>query len=214
MSAPVLWGIDPEQVYRWTPSEFRQLPAGWEAREAAIRPTEEGLKDPAIVAKYESDLRDLVREFMAVPRAPKPGSPILILAPMLESVAFRLQSARTLYERNLFWARENLAADVKTVKDGPGSDQEKADKIRDLERKATEENVRRGIESYSEDLRAEVLRASVKGWENFRIPFGSNWIRAFAKNPEWLNELFMDIVSGAAFSEIEEEGFTLPRESA
>lgn len=210
MSAPVLWGIDPEQVYRWTPSEFRQLPAGWEAREAAIRPTEEGLKDPAIVAKYESDLRDLVREFMAVPRAPKPGSPILILAPMLESVAFRLQSARTLYERNLWWAKEHLAADIERVKASESTEAEKQAKITDLERKAVESNVRRGVESYSEELRAEVLRACVTGWENFRVKFGPDWMKAFARNPGWLDELFVDIVDGSAFSEIEQEGFTSP----
>lgn len=210
MSAPTLWGIDPTQVYKWTPSEFRTLKAGWKEREAAITPTEEALKDPAVAKKYAEDMQELAREFMAAPRGVKAGAPILTLAPLKERTALRLQSARALYERALWWAKEHLAEDADKIRKSSMSQVDQDAAIRELERKATMENVKRGVEAYSEDLREDVLRESVTGWENFRGEFGPSWMQSFASKPEWLNELFIDIVAGSVFTEHEQEGFTLP----
>lgn len=225
--APILWGIDPDQKYDWTPSKFRGLPAGWEGRVAAITPKEDAEADallsPEDLAAKQREtaktflaaVEDLSREFIGRPKPIKPGSPVLVLSPLSEPTAMRLQAAQTLYSRLLFFARESLTEDVKKIRDDQAkTDAQKDAEVAELERAATEKNVRRGAECYPDDLRLAVLSECVVDWKNISAkPFGKGWMRAFAAHPEWLEEAFNDILHGSAFTEIEAQGFTSPQAS-
>lgn len=69
---PALWGIDPDELYPWTPREGRVL---------------------AKAAVWEGDNLISGAEF----GGPLPGAPVVLLAPLLEKDQFRIQHARDSY---------------------------------------------------------------------------------------------------------------------
>lgn len=215
-TAPILWGIDPTVKFKWTPEEFRLPPIGWNERVTKLRPTEEALKVKEVADKYLEDLRALRREYIGVARPVKAGAPILYLKPLSERLSLRLQAASTLFERKLALARTWLDEDVKKIEDDANLSADQVEKaIREIDRAAAFDNEQRRREIFDEDLRFDVLAECVDGWENFRATWTGKWEKdAKAIPAKWKDEAFAAIRVGSVFTEDEQEGFTLPQESA
>lgn len=182
MSVPTFWGIDPKCIYRWTPSQARVL----------VRDFVEG--SPA-----SGDVHAVPTQF-AVYGKPLDGAPVLLLKPMPERLAIRVNAARGRY----FMAMTRAKAKIKGGADSDDMIAETLDKMADI---------------YPEDLQIDVLSACVTGWENLSapsgpLPFTGEWEEDARCLPgPWKAELFRDIVDGSAFEPEEVEAFTLPQES-
>lgn len=182
MSVPTFWGIDPKCIYRWTPSQARELVRDFVEGSPATE------TEPAIPTQF------------AVYGKPLPGAPVILLKPMPERLAIRVNAARSRYHVAMSRARAK-------IKGGADSDDmiaETLDKLADI---------------YPEDLQIDVLSACVIGWENLSAPSGpleftGKWESDAQCLPGlWKAELFRDIVEGSAFEPQEVEAFTLPQES-
>lgn len=214
MSAEILWGIDPTIKRAWTPIEFRTVPAGWAERVASITPKEEDFAKAETRAKFEADLKELTREFAGAPRGIKDGAPVVWLSPLPEALSQELQLAKSLYQRQLFWARENLKTDSDKITASDLPEAEKAAVIEKLEREATEANVVRGNASYPVALRSKVLAGCIVGWDRFKRPFSGKWEDDARVLPaDWKDAIFLDLVDGSAWTETEVEGFTFGQAS-
>jgi hypothetical protein len=215
-TAPILWGIDPREIFKWTPAEFRLPPVGWEARVAAIRPTIEEYKANAKARDtYEAKLADLSKEFEGATRPVKPGAPIVHLKPMSERLSLRVQAALATYERKLALAKQWLDEDAQRIEaDSELSETDRADAILALERKATIENEDRLSEIFGDDLRFLVLSECVCGWENIAVEWTGKWeVDAQALLPKWKQKIFEAIRAGSVYSKEAQQGFTLPQDS-
>lgn len=217
MSAEILWGIDPTIKRAWTPaylpngeeSGFRIPPAGWNERLKEIAPKDEDLKDPAVLEAFREGLKALSREFAGMPRGIKEGAPVVWLSPLSEQLSQELQAARSLYQRQLFWAKERLAKACAKVRASEATEEAKDAEIERLEQEATDANVLRGEQAYSPELRSKVLGACIVGFDRFKRPFSGKWIEDSKVIPaEWKAAIFLDLVDGSAWTETEVEGFT------
>ena len=214
MSAEILWGIDPTVKRAWTPIEFRTLPLGWDERIKAITPEDETLKDQAVRDKFLEDLKEVQREFAGAPRGIKDGAPVVWLLPLDESLSQELQLAKSLYQRQLYWARENMQEDIDEVDASDLPEEEKAKKRKQINREAQTANVARGNASYSPALRSKILSACIVGWDRLKAPYSGKWeVDAKAIPAEWKEAIFLDLVDGSAWTETEVEGFTFGQAS-
>jgi hypothetical protein len=210
----VLWGIDPTVKRAWTPAEFRIVPAGWAERVKSISPEDEAFKEADVREKFAEDLKEIQREFAGAPRGIKDGAPVVWLSPLPEALSQELQLAKSLYQRLLYWARENLKADCDKVQASDLPEAEKASTIERMEREATLANVARGNAAYPGALRSKVLAACIVGWDRVKLPFSGKWEEDARVLPAEAKEsIFLDLVDGSAWTETEVDGFTFGQAS-
>ena len=83
--SPDLWGIDPNEIWEWTPRTFREIVDNgeWDAKTA---------------------------EWKRLPKygKPAPGAPIFQIAPLSESLSLKLQAARSRYNIARFSAMKSV----------------------------------------------------------------------------------------------------------
>lgn len=85
MSAPDLWGIDPDCLYGWTPRSGREI------LKEAVKDEAGEIKEPAIYGKA------------------LPGAPIIWVAPLSEALANEVEVARKEYRKALARAMRMVA---------------------------------------------------------------------------------------------------------
>ena len=214
--APMLWGIDPDLIFRWAPISFREPPKGFEKDYTeAEKKDAEALKKAAATnpeaANEKKHIKAVIRKYAGQRWGIPEGAPILHLAPLSEKTAQSLHAAKALYTQMLTIAREELDANKTEIdKDKELSAEAKKVAKAALDLEARKENVKRGLDAYDSDLRSRVLSESVKGWENFRKPFSNDWSKDSLVLPMTIkDEAFDTIAEGAIFTGEEEEGFTL-----
>lgn len=205
-----LWGLDPNLLYRWSPTAFVVPPKAFDEEwEKAGKEADEA--DPPITgdAKLKKQ-RDAVKDWWGIPWDIKEGAPIIKCAPLSEQASQKLQAARAFYERMLSIAKDRLDKKIAAIKVKEGlSEDEKQDQIDALTFAAEEENVKRGISAYSPELRSEIISDCIRGWENMKAPYTGKWEEdARALLMTWKDELFRDILNGSAFLREEVESFT------
>lgn len=209
MSTEILWGIDPTIKRAWAPTEFRTSPIGWDERAKEITPPDEEFRKPEVCAKFAEDLKALRREFAGAIRGIKEGAPVVWLLPMSEGLSQELQAAKSLYQRQLFWANENLNKACEKVRVRGLPEDEQDAEIEKLEQAATNANVLRGSEIYSPVLRSKILAGCVVGFDRFKRPFSGKWEDDAKVLPaEWKEMIFLELADGSAWTETEVEGFT------
>lgn len=181
--APELWGIDPEEKWEWTPRAFREVtdPGEWSDKEA---------------------------KWVRLPKygAPKPGAPIVSVAPLSEAMALKLQAAKTKYSI----ARADAAMAV--LRGGSAE-------------KAADEAMKAAEAIYTPALMGEVLRSCIKGLSGFKVRnrkglvpavFSGDWAKdSVVIRADWQAELFNDIRTETLFeAEGQQESFTSSPDSA
>ena len=204
MTAPVLWGLDPDAVYLFTPSEFLDLPEGFnEAFEAQAQ------------AMPGATVEDIARatwdKFRDAPRTRQEGAPLFHLAPLSEKNALRLQSARESFRTIKRDAEARLKADIVRIKALDIPEDEKAERIDAAQAKRQADACTQSDAVYSPDLQFTVLQDCVKGWQNIRKPFTGKWsVDGPVLKGAWKSEIFWSIVTESAFKEEAIQGFTSP----
>ena len=201
-TAPTLYGIDPTVQYKWTPAKFRQATADklW----ARVWESIKGIKDDKereiiIQRDYVAPLRGR--------RVAAPGSPVVLVGPLSSDVSLRLELANATYRNRLDMANRETAREIEAIKAKAIPEKRKALEIKEIERRAKDENAARGFASFDSDLIQEVLADAVRGWEGFVKPFVS-WEESSKYLPaEDKCDLFWDIRSNNAWSNVEFESF-------
>lgn len=201
-TAPTLYGIDPSVTYKWTPAKFRQaaLDKLWIRVWESVKDIKDAKEREIIIQ------RDYVEPLRARRVAP-PGSPVIEVGPLSSDVALRLELANATYRNRLDMANRETASRIEAIKAKAIPEKRKAAEIDDIQRRAKDENAARGFASFDSDLIQEVLADAVRGWEGFVKPFVS-WEESNKYLPaEDKCDLFWDIRSNNAWSNVEFESF-------
>lgn len=180
---PELWGIDPEARYLWTPRAGREV-------------TETPVIIDGVQQKDSAGDPLTKREYGPA----QDGAPVFILAPLSERLALSISAAQSRYYTALERAKRSV------LRGGSAADAMDAfvEKVGDI---------------YPIELQSSVLKACVVGWRGLRsargeIAFKGDWERdAKALRPDWMAELFNDIVNDSAWSTEDQESFLSQPES-
>lgn len=207
-----LYGIDPDALYPWSPK-------------AAYRDTNEEKRD---AAKFEMALDDFLsrpeeeRKSIALdsllPEALEliDGAPVVLVAPLTEKMALRVQSARQKSQR--VYARA-----ARRVSDRLGkltAEQREGVEAEDIREEEIERATNEAAEVFSEEFEAEVLLACLRGWRNLKRPDGAEIQypeeaskRIACLPSSWRSEIVHSIVTESMWSAEAVEGFGSRQES-
>lgn len=210
MEAPVLWGYDPEAVYRFVPSEFRLRPEGMEEAFLEAAKTMKPGDDVEAIGKA------IAERFKDAPRPVKEGAPVFLLGSLSNGMDLRLQAARDSFQAVKRETERRFRADLERIRALDLPEDEKRERIEARESKYNDEACSRADKVFPVELQAAVLQECLRGWENIRQPFtGKIEKDGRVLKGSWKSEIFWSLVTETAFSEEAAQGFmSLPVSTA